>query len=119
MLSRHSSNPLALYSPNSWPKTVGKLVPPIILGPVVYINLPIWVFKVLIWLFGIVSKNNCGISVKPGDPNKIADAIRKLSSDPNLRNEMRSSSRKVAVREFNRSTILEQFYDYLKKKSDY
>ena len=53
------------------------------------------------------------------DPNKIADAMRKLSIDPNLRNEMRSNARKVAAREFNRSTILEQFYDYLKKKSNY
>ena len=66
----------------------------------------------------IVSNNNCGISIRPGEPIEIANVIKKLANDSTLRKTMGQNSRKTAISEYNRNIILNKFYKYLEKNSN-
>jgi glycosyltransferase involved in cell wall biosynthesis len=57
------------------------------------------------WIKRFVDRERCGISVAPGAPLVMADAILQLIQDPGLHSEMGRNSRRVAHEFFDRDTL--------------
>ena len=65
------------------------------------------------WMSDLVKKNNCGITVEPSDPRDFAEKLIRLSEDKRLLAEMRSNSRILAEKEFNRQHLSAKLEDFL------
>ena len=65
------------------------------------------------WLADMINEHNCGIAVQPDDPDAFADALIYLSENPEERNEMGKNARKLALSDFNRTNLADQFVDFL------
>jgi glycosyltransferase involved in cell wall biosynthesis len=64
--------------------------------PVVASDFPLWK--------EIVEGNRCGVCVDPRDPAKIAEAIRYLRANPELRAEMGANGKRAALEHYNWET---------------
>ena len=51
----------------------------------------------------------CGISVRPGSPEKFAEAIIRLALDPEYRHSLGQNGRRIAVDRLEKMKILEKF----------
>lgn len=67
------------------------------------------------WLAGIITENSCGCAVKPGSPKSFAESLEKLADNPNLTKQMGINARELAIREFDRKELGDQFVDFLEK----
>ena len=56
----------------------------------------------------IVAAHQCGLSVPPRDPQKMADAIAQLAAEPGKAAEMGANGRNAAVTVFERALVLQQ-----------
>jgi glycosyltransferase involved in cell wall biosynthesis len=61
----------------------------------------------------IVSEHRVGITVKPGDVQGLADALRTLRAAPQLRQTLAANGRNAAVQYFDRKKIMDGFIEYL------
>ena len=50
-----------------------------------------------------VEADGFGVNVAPGDPNELAEAIRKLAAHPSSRKIMGAKARDVACRQFDQA----------------
>jgi glycosyltransferase involved in cell wall biosynthesis len=65
----------------------------------------------------IVSKHEVGLIVPPGDVAGLVSALRCLAQDPHKRKKLGQNGRQVAVAQYNRSVIVNQFMKYLEEQS--
>ena len=56
----------------------------------------------------VVEENHAGVFVKPGDAQALAEAVRKLSSDPEGCAQMGENGRKAIIEKFNRDKAAEK-----------
>jgi colanic acid biosynthesis glycosyl transferase WcaI len=61
----------------------------------------------------IVDETGAGIAVPPGDPDALADALRRLAGSPRDRERLGSAGREAAVRRFDRRRLCDDFIDAL------
>ncbi|HZU87008.1 MAG TPA: glycosyltransferase, partial [Anaerolineaceae bacterium] len=61
----------------------------------------------------IVQNSNCGLVVRPGDIDGIADALRFLLMHPESRHEMGANGRAAAAEKYDRSIIARNFSRHL------
>lgn len=61
----------------------------------------------------IVERHGCGVVVSPGDVNGLADALRRLAMDANLRERLGMEGRRAALTYYDRPTIVEKFVKFL------
>jgi glycosyltransferase involved in cell wall biosynthesis len=61
----------------------------------------------------IVNAHRAGLTVRPGDVNGLAAAIRRLRHDPSLRREMGENGRRAAEQHFDRTAIATRFAEHL------
>ena len=57
------------------------------------------------WLGQTVERNECGLSVDPARPETLADALVKLSREPDLCRRMGANARALAERQFDRNLL--------------
>lgn len=57
------------------------------------------------WLAELVEQNQCGVCLDPERPEALADALAKLSRDPDLCRRMGANARALAEREFERGLL--------------
>jgi len=57
----------------------------------------------------VLEKSEGGIFVQPGDPQSLAQAVKRLQQDPPLRHRMGQQAREYVVKHFNRKDQAEQF----------
>ncbi len=67
------------------------------------------------WLADMINENKCGIAVPPDDPDTFADALIYLLEHPDERDEMSKKSRKLALSDFNRTDLTDQFVRFLER----
>ena len=67
------------------------------------------------WLAGIITENSCGCAVEPGNPKSFAETLEKLADDKELAKQMGINARALAVREFDRKDLGDQFVDFLER----
>ena len=65
------------------------------------------------WVADMIQANDCGIAVPPDDPISFADAIQQFASQKQRMVTMRSNARELAVREFDRRFLGNQFINVL------
>lgn len=61
------------------------------------------------WIKDLISKEKCGVTVDPELPGEMCKAIKELSDDPETRNNMSVAARRLAVTEFNRKILGEEY----------
>ncbi|MCD4705414.1 glycosyltransferase family 4 protein [bacterium] len=61
----------------------------------------------------LVNKTDCGVFVKPGDPDDFASKVKLLKDDSNEVNQKKSNARKLAENEFDLEKISNNFVDLL------
>jgi len=66
------------------------------------------------WLAEMITKNNCGIVVTPRAPEAFAAALITLKKDRKSLNQMGQNAKQLAVSQFNRNKLSDQFVDFLK-----
>ena len=67
------------------------------------------------WLNDIIVHNECGVVVPPGDPNAFAGALIHLADNPELRGVMGRNAQKLALDEFNRTKLSQDFVSFIEK----
>jgi glycosyltransferase involved in cell wall biosynthesis len=67
------------------------------------------------WVAGIIEKEECGCPVSPDDPSAFADALIQLKEDPSRRKRMAEHSRRLAMEEFSRDRLSDQFAEFIEK----
>ena len=67
------------------------------------------------WLASIIDKYECGIAVPPDNPEAFADALVFLSSNTEVKEKMGQNARQLALTEFSRKRLGEQFVSFLEK----
>ena len=67
------------------------------------------------WIAGMTSEHNCGLAVKPDDAVAFADALERLADDRRQLKVMGGNARKLAVRDFDRVHLADQFADTLEE----
>lgn len=65
------------------------------------------------WLGDTIEENHCGLQVDSDRPESLADALEKLSKNPELCSEMGRNARGLAEREFARDLLSERFENVL------
>jgi len=65
------------------------------------------------WLKEIITQNQCGVAVPPGDPEAFAAALIKLADNPGKRKLMGENGRKLAEKQFPRGILAEQLVLFL------
>lgn len=66
------------------------------------------------WLATIIEENQCGFTVPPDDPKAFANALENAASNRDALKQMGSNARTLAETEFDRSTLSNQFVEWLK-----
>lgn len=61
----------------------------------------------------IVESTSCGVVVSPDSPQELADAIRRLARDPDLRAQMGAAGRRAAEQSYDRVSISQRFAAHL------
>ena len=61
----------------------------------------------------IVRKYQCGLVVKPGDIQGIAEALRQLADNVELRQKLGDAGRRAAETFYDRQLIIDRFAEYL------
>jgi glycosyltransferase involved in cell wall biosynthesis len=64
----------------------------------------------------IVRAHGCGLIVSPGDVDGIAQAIRRLATDADLRQRLGDNGRLAAQAHFDHQTIMDRFADFLEQE---
>jgi len=67
------------------------------------------------WLADIITENDCGVAVPPGNPDVFAEALIELADNPGKLKRMSQNSRKLAVKEFPRDKLADRFVAFLSK----
>jgi len=65
------------------------------------------------WLGETVEKNRCGLCLDPGRPEALAEALVKLSQQPDLCRQMGQNARALAERQFDRVALASQLEEVL------
>ncbi|MBD3385832.1 glycosyltransferase [candidate division KSB1 bacterium] len=63
------------------------------------------------WLGETIEKHQCGYQLDPGRPADLADAVKKLSTNPQQVDEMGENARRLAEREFDRRKLAQKLED--------
>lgn len=66
----------------------------------------------------IVRDVDAGVVVSPGDPPRLAEALRTLAGDPGLRARLGANGRRAAEARFDRGAILGAFIDLLEREAE-
>jgi glycosyltransferase involved in cell wall biosynthesis len=69
------------------------------------------------WLAEMIEREKCGVVVPPGDPERFADTLQSLASDPETCRRMGTAARNLAGRQFAREKLTAQFVDWLEMHS--
>ena len=67
------------------------------------------------WLAGIIEKYKCGLAVDPEKPEALADALEMLADDRRMAAIMGANARRLAIEQFSRMDLANQFVDYLEE----
>ncbi len=65
------------------------------------------------WLGETVERNQCGLCLDPARPEALADALAKLSREPDLCRTMGANARALAEREFDRNLLAKRLEEVL------
>lgn len=65
------------------------------------------------WISELVTKNNCGIKVRPDDPEDFAESLIRLEQEKFKLTEMSINAKKLASRDFDRTILSEQWVDWV------
>lgn len=65
------------------------------------------------WIRDLVSVEDCGLNAGMGDPDSMAECIRRISEDTVLRNKLGRNARRLAETAFNRDMLAERYRDGL------
>ncbi len=65
------------------------------------------------WLGETIEQNHCGLCLDPARPEALADALGKLSREPDLCRRMGENARALAERQFDRSVLAAQLEEVL------
>jgi len=65
------------------------------------------------WVSNMIEKHQCGVAVKPEDPEAFADKLVYLADHQCELEEMGFRARQLAEREFNRDDLSDRFVDWL------
>lgn len=57
------------------------------------------------WIRELVDSEACGMNAVPGDPESMADCIRKIAMDNELHGQLSRNARRLAETDFNRDTL--------------
>ena len=69
------------------------------------------------WMQEIIEKANCGIRVKPTDPEDLLEKILFLQKNQETRQKMGKNARKIAEKEFDKSILCKNFAQLVHKIS--
>lgn len=67
------------------------------------------------WIKELVKETNCGINVDPNKPETFKEAIEKIASDKDFRNELATNAKKLALNDFNRDILAKKYLEALAK----
>lgn len=67
------------------------------------------------WLADLITEHNCGLAVKPGNPEDFADVLIYMQSQKDSLSKMQDSARALAEKEFSRLTLAQQLNSFLNK----
>ena len=70
------------------------------------------------WLADMINENNCGIAVPPENPKMFAQALIKMSQEPEELTIYAQNAQKLATDKFDRTKLAEQFVLWLEKYGD-
>jgi glycosyltransferase involved in cell wall biosynthesis len=70
------------------------------------------------WIGRLFEREQCGINVKPGDMEAMADAVVKLADDSDLRRRLGANSRRIARDTFDRTLLAGKMRSVLACASD-
>lgn len=65
------------------------------------------------WVAQMITENDCGVAVPPGDPEAFALALQRLAGNRAVLNSMGARARQLAQREFDRVRLGDRFVDVL------
>ena len=65
------------------------------------------------WLADMISAEDCGFTVPPGDAQAFADALEQAASDPDRRRQMGQNGAALARREFDRRILADRWVDWV------
>lgn len=63
------------------------------------------------WLSELITKNHCGVAVSPDQPNQFMEVLEFLERNREKLKEMGNNAFKLAVKEFDRDQLANQFID--------
>lgn len=61
------------------------------------------------WIKELVEENNCGINVEPDKPKQFADAIEKIATNREFRDQLGMNAKLLANSEFNRGLLADRY----------
>jgi glycosyltransferase involved in cell wall biosynthesis len=70
------------------------------------------------WLADLINENNCGIAVPPDNPEAFADALIYMAEHKEILREMGINAKNLALREFNRNKLADDFINFLELSSN-
>ena len=65
------------------------------------------------WLAEMITDNNCGLAIKPGDPEAFSEALIKMKNDRKSLARMGQNAKQLAASNFDRNKLSDQFVDFL------
>lgn len=65
------------------------------------------------WLADLIKENNCGVVSMPDNPIDLANSIISLADSKELCKQMGNNARTLALKQFNRKDLSNQFVDFL------
>jgi lipopolysaccharide/colanic/teichoic acid biosynthesis glycosyltransferase/glycosyltransferase involved in cell wall biosynthesis len=69
------------------------------------------------WIAGMIDQHGCGIAVPPNDAKAMADAIERFEQDRPALSRMGAQARALAVRDFDRQKLADQFVDLVERSA--
>ena len=67
------------------------------------------------WIKDLVDEQQCGINISPDSEQELADAIRKLAKDDDLRKKMSDQALLTATSIFDRDKLSREYYELVRK----
>lgn len=65
------------------------------------------------WLADLIGENDCGFVVPPRNPAAFADALERAAADPCALSAMGANARALAVRDFDRDLLADQWIEWV------